>query len=40
MGEFTRANGREKSLAFAIEDIFSATNLVLPQLEMEKAFIR
>ncbi len=29
MGEFTRANGQGKSLAFAIEDIFSATNLAI-----------
>ena len=29
MGEFTRANGRGKNLAFAIEDIFSAANLVI-----------
>jgi hypothetical protein len=29
MGEFTRANGRGKSLAFAVEDIFSFTNLVI-----------
>jgi hypothetical protein len=29
MGEFTRANGRGKSLAFAVEDIFSLTNLVI-----------
>ena len=26
MGEFTRANGRGKSLAFALEDIFSVAN--------------
>ena len=26
MGEFTRANGREKTLAFAVEDIFSFAN--------------
>jgi hypothetical protein len=26
MGEFTRANGRGKSLAFALEDIFTVTN--------------
>ena len=26
MGEFTRANGRGKTLAFAFEDIFSVTN--------------
>jgi hypothetical protein len=29
MGEFTRANGRGKSMAFALEDIFSATNLAI-----------
>jgi len=29
MGEFTRANGRGKSLAFALEDIFSLVNLVI-----------
>src|SRR5271155_2688557 len=29
MGEFTRANGRGKSLAFAVEDIFSFTNFVI-----------
>jgi hypothetical protein len=29
MGEFTRANGRGKSLAFAFGDIFSATNLAI-----------
>jgi hypothetical protein len=29
MGEFTRANGGGKSLAFAIEDIFTVTNLVI-----------
>jgi hypothetical protein len=29
MGEFTRANGRGKSLAFALEDIFSVANLVI-----------
>jgi hypothetical protein len=27
MGEFTHANGQGKSLAFAIQDIFTATNL-------------
>jgi hypothetical protein len=26
MGEFTRANGQGKTLAFAFEDIFSVTN--------------
>ena len=29
MGEFTRANGRGKSLVFAVEDIFSVANLVI-----------
>jgi hypothetical protein len=29
MGEFTRANGRGKSMAFALEDIFSTTNLAV-----------
>ena len=29
MGEFTRANGRGKSLAYAFEDIFSPTNFVI-----------
>jgi hypothetical protein len=29
MGEFTRANGQGKTLAFAFEDIFSLTNLVI-----------
>ena len=29
MGEFTHANGQGKSLAFAMEDIFSATNLAI-----------
>jgi hypothetical protein len=29
MGEFTRANGHGKSLTFAVEDIFSLTNLVI-----------
>jgi hypothetical protein len=29
MGEFTHANGRGKSLAFAIKDIFSLTNFVI-----------
>jgi hypothetical protein len=27
MGEFTHANGHGKTLAFAIQDIFTATNL-------------
>jgi hypothetical protein len=29
MGEFTRTNGQGKTLAFAFEDIFSVTNLVI-----------
>ena len=29
MGEFTQTNGQGKSLAFAIKDIFSATNLTI-----------
>jgi hypothetical protein len=29
MGEFTRANGDGKSLTFAVEDIFSLTNLAI-----------
>jgi hypothetical protein len=29
MGEFTQANGQGKTLAFAFEDIFSATNLAI-----------
>ena len=29
MGEFTRANGRGKSLTLAVEDIFSLTNLII-----------
>jgi hypothetical protein len=29
MGEFTRANGREKSLVIAVKDIFSVANLVI-----------
>jgi hypothetical protein len=29
MGEFTRANGHGKSLTFAVEDIFSLTNLLI-----------
>jgi len=29
MGEFTRAYGHGKSLAFAIRDIFSVTNFVI-----------
>jgi hypothetical protein len=29
MGEFTVANGRGKSLAFALNDIFTSTNFVI-----------
>ena len=29
MGEFSRANGRGKTFAFAIEDIFTGTNLAI-----------
>jgi hypothetical protein len=29
MGEFTRANGKGKAWAFAIEDIFTDTNLAI-----------
>ncbi|MGC1604602.1 MAG: hypothetical protein WA748_03705 [Candidatus Acidiferrum sp.] len=29
MGEFSRANGRGKTWAFAIEDIFTVTNLAV-----------
>ena len=29
MGEFTHVNGRGKNLAFAIQDIFTVTNLVI-----------
>lgn len=29
MGEFTRVNGHGKSLAFAVEDIFSFTNFAI-----------
>ena len=29
MGEFTRTNGRGKTLAFAIRDILSATNFAI-----------
>ncbi len=29
MGEFARANGRGKTWAFAIEDVFSKTNLAI-----------
>ncbi len=29
MGEFTAANGRGKTLAFALNDIFTSTNFVI-----------
>jgi hypothetical protein len=29
MGEFTRANGHGESITFAVEDIFSLTNLII-----------
>ena len=29
MGEFTRANGHGKTLTFAVEDIFSLTDLII-----------
>ena len=29
MGEFTNANGHGKSLAFAVQDIFTVTNFVI-----------
>ena len=29
MGEFTRANGQGKSMAFAIKDIFTVNNFVI-----------
>ena len=29
MGEFSRSNGHGKSLAFAIQDIFTITNFVI-----------
>jgi hypothetical protein len=32
MGEFTRANGQGKTLAFAFEDIFSVTNLAIAMI--------
>jgi hypothetical protein len=32
MGEFTRANGAGKTLAFAVKDIFSVTNFVFAVL--------
>jgi hypothetical protein len=32
MGEFTHANGRGKTLAFAVRDIFTFTNLVIAMI--------
>jgi hypothetical protein len=32
MGEFTRVNGQGKSLAFALLDIFTATNFVIAMI--------
>lgn len=32
MGEFTRANGHGKSLAFALSDIFTGTNFVIAMI--------
>jgi hypothetical protein len=32
MGEFTHANGRGKSLAYALHDIFTATNFVIAMI--------
>jgi hypothetical protein len=32
MGEFTRANGQEKSFAYALYDIFTATNFVIAMI--------
>jgi hypothetical protein len=32
MGEFTHANGQGKSLAFALYDIFTATNFVIAMI--------
>ncbi len=32
MGEFTHANGQGKTLAFAIQDIFTPTNLAIAVL--------
>jgi hypothetical protein len=29
MGEFTRANGHQKTFAFALHDIFTGTNLAI-----------
>ena len=32
MGEFTHANGRGKSLAYALHDIFTTTNFVIAMI--------
>jgi hypothetical protein len=32
MGEFTHANGQGKSLAFALNDIFTGTNFVIAMI--------
>jgi hypothetical protein len=32
MGEFTRGNGQGKSLAFALNDIFTGTNFVIAMI--------
>jgi len=32
MGEFSRANGQAKSMAFALYDIFTATNFVIAMI--------
>ena len=32
MGEFTHANGQGKSLAFALNDIFTVTNFVIAMI--------
>jgi hypothetical protein len=32
MGEFTHANGRGKSLAYALHDIFTATNFAIAMI--------
>ena len=32
MGEFTRANGQGKSLAFALYDIFTVTNFMIAMI--------
>jgi len=32
MGEFTRTNGQEKTLAFALRDIFTVTNFTIAMI--------